>query len=139
MTQEDGKRMLSLGAKGIQMGSRFVASKECGVSEIFKEMYLKVKEGEIVKIMSSAGLPADAIRSPYVEKVLKEGTEIPKRCFSCLKKCSRKFCVNERLQMAHHGDYEEGIFFAGRDAWKIQEILSVREIMDCFKSIFEKE
>lgn len=138
MTPEDGKRMLSLGAKGIQMGSRFVASKECGVSQVFKEMYKKVKQGEIVKIMSSAGLPANAIVSPYVKKVLDEVTEFPRNCFACLKKCTHKFCVNERLQMAHHGNYEEGIFFAGRDAWKITEILAVKEIMEKFRILFQE-
>lgn len=138
ITSEDGERMLSLGAQGIQMGSRFVASKECGVSQMFKEMYTKMVEGDIVKIMSSAGLPANAIMSPYVRKVLADGTEIPKHCFACLKKCTRKFCVNERLRMAHDGNYEEGIFFAGRDAWKITEILSVKEIMESFQGIFKK-
>ena len=137
MTPEDGERMLSLGAQGIQMGSRFVASKECGVSEIFKEMYVNAKEGDIVKIMSSAGLPANAITSPYVEKVLHETTDLPSHCTNCLKKCTRKFCVNEKLRKAHDGDFNEGIFFAGRDAWKIKEILPVNEIMNTFKKIFK--
>lgn len=139
MTPEDANKMLSLGAKGVQMGSRFVASIECEVSQIFKEMYLKVKEGEIKKIMSSAGLPANAIISPYAKKVIAEATEIPKNCFACLKKCTKKFCVNERLVMAHNGNYEEGIFFAGRDVWKIKEILSVKDIMDKFKKVFIKK
>lgn len=39
--------------------------------------------------------------------------------------------------MAHHGNYEEGIFFAGRDAWKITEILSVKEIMEKFQVLFQ--
>ena len=137
MTPEDGERMLSLGAQGIQMGSRFVASKECGVSEIFKEMYVNAKEGDIVKIMSSAGLPANAITSPYVEKVLHETTDLPSHCTNCLKKCTRKFCVNEKLRKAHDGDFNGGIFFAGRDAWNIKEILSVNEIMNTFKKIFK--
>lgn len=137
ITPEDGERMLSLGAQGIQMGSRFVASKECGVSEIFKEMYVNAKEGDIVKIMSSAGLPANAITSPYVEKVLHETTDLPSHCINCLKKCTRKFCVNEKLRKAHDGDFNGGIFFAGRDAWKIKEILSVNEIMNTFKKIFK--
>lgn len=137
ITPEDAKRMLSIGAVGVQMGSRFVASKECEVSQFFKEMYTKLKKGDIVQIMSSAGLPANAIISPYAKKVIDEATEFPKNCFACLKKCTKKFCVNERLVMAHDGDLEEGIFFAGRDAWKIKEILSVKEIMDRFKKVFE--
>lgn len=137
ITPEDAKRMLSIGAVGVQMGSRFVASEECEVSQFFKEMYTKLKEGDIVQIMSSAGLPANAIISPYAKKVIDEATEFPKNCFACLKKCTKKFCVNERLVMAHDGNMEEGIFFAGRDAWKIKEILSVKEIMDRFKKVFE--
>lgn len=135
---EDAEKMLSLGAVGVQMGSRFVASVECEVSQVFKNMYTKIKEGDVIKIMSSAGLPANTIISPYAKKVIDEVTEFPKNCFACLKKCTKKFCVNERLVMAHNGNLEEGIFFAGRDAWKINEILSVKDIMDNFKKIFKK-
>lgn len=137
ITPEDAERMIGLGASGIQMGSRFVASKECEASDFFKQMYINAKEGDIVQMMSSAGLPANAIISPYVKKILDDATEFPKNCFACLKKCTKKFCVNERLVKGHDGDYEEGIFFAGRDAWKINEVLSVKEIMDRFKNIFK--
>lgn len=138
ITPTDAERMLSLGADGVQMGSRFIASEECEVDDVFKQMYLKAKEGDIVKMMSSAGLPANAIISPYVEKVLKETTDKPKNCNGCLKKCTHKFCVNEKLVNAHNGNYEEGIFFAGRDAWKIDEILSVHEIFNRFKKVFKE-
>ena len=73
-----------------------------------------------------------------LKKVLNETTEPPKQCNRCLKKCTYKFCVNERLVKAHDGNYEEGIFFAGRDAWKINEILSVKEIFDRFKKVFKE-
>jgi NAD(P)H-dependent flavin oxidoreductase YrpB (nitropropane dioxygenase family) len=136
ITPDDARRMLALGADGIQMGSRFIASDECEVSDEFKQMYINSKEGDIVEIMSSAGLPANAIISPYVEKVLNKKTERPKSCTGCLKKCTMTFCVNERLVKGHEGDYEEGIFFAGKDAWKIEEILSVEDIMKKFKEVF---
>lgn len=136
ITVEDAKKMLALGASGIQMGSRFVASLECKVSEIFKKMYVNSKKGDVIKIISSVGLPANAIVSPYANKVLNEMAESPKRCYDCLKKCTKKFCVNEKLVLAHHGDYENGLFFAGRDVWKINEILSVKDIMKNFKNIF---
>lgn len=138
ITPEDAERMLSLGAVGIQMGSRFVASDECEVSSVFKKMYTNLKEGDIIQIMSSAGLYANTIISPYAKKIIDDATEIPKTCFACLKKCTKKFCVNERLVKGHNGDYEEGLFFAGRDAWKIKEILPVKEIMNRFKAVFKK-
>ncbi len=132
----DARRMLDLGADGVQMGSRFIATKECEVSDEFKNMYVNSKEGDVVQIASSAGLPANAIVSPYVNKVLEFNTEKPTSCHGCLKKCTRTFCVNERLVMGHEGDHEEGIFFAGKDVWKINDIPSVKEVMERFKKVF---
>lgn len=137
MEPADAKRMLDLGADGVQMGSRFIATVECEVSDEFKNMYVNAKEGDVVEIASSAGLPANAIISPYVNKVLEAATEKPTSCNSCLKKCTRAFCVYNRLVMGHEGDHEEGIFFAGKDVWKINEILSVKEVMDNFRSVFK--
>lgn len=138
ITPEDAQRMLSLGVVGVQMGSRFIASEECEVDDFFKQMYINAKEGDIVKMMSSAGLPANAIISPFVKKVIDDNPDKPTKCVHCLKKCTYKFCVNERLRRAHAGDYEGGIFFAGRDAWKINEVLSVHEIFNRFKKVFKE-
>lgn len=136
ITPEDGKRMMDLGVDGIQMGSRFVATEECGVSDEFKKMYLDAKKEDLVQIMSSVGLPANAIISPYVKKIL-EGKETPtKNCTQCLKKCKKNFCIKERLVMSHAGDIENGVVFAGKDAWRINEILTVKEIFERFKNIF---
>ncbi|MGL5123241.1 MAG: NAD(P)H-dependent flavin oxidoreductase [Fusobacteriaceae bacterium] len=137
ITPEDGKRMLDLGANGIQMGSRFIASTECEVSDVFKQTYLDAKEGDIVTIMSSAGLPANAIKTSFVKKLFNDEKDIsPKTCTKCLKYCSYKFCVNDRLVIAHEGNIEEGVIFAGKDAWKINSIKSVKEIFNDFKEIF---
>lgn len=138
ITPEDADRMLSLGTVGVQMGSRFVASYECDVCDDFKQMYINCKEGDVVKVMSSVGFPANAIISPFAKKVLNDTTPAPTFCDNCLKHCNRKFCVNNRLIDAHKGDMENGLFFAGRDAWKINDILSVKEIFDKFKPIFNK-
>ncbi len=137
ITPEDGRRMLALGASGIQMGSRFIASEECEVADSFKQMYINAHEGDIVTFMSSAGLPANAIKTPFIEKLLADEKGIsPKSCTKCLKHCSYKFCVNKRLVIGHEGNIPEGIIFAGRDAWKINSIKSVKEIMNDFKEIF---
>lgn len=138
ITPEDAERMLSLGVDGVQMGSRFVASEECEVDDFFKNMYVNAKEGDVVEMMSSAGLPANAIISPFVQKILDDNPDKPTHCVKCLKKCTYKFCVNERLVRGHNGDYEGGIFFAGRDVWKINEILSVHEIFNRFKKVFKE-
>ncbi|MGL6168957.1 MAG: NAD(P)H-dependent flavin oxidoreductase, partial [Fusobacteriaceae bacterium] len=83
ITPEDAERMMSLGAAGIQMGSRFIATEECEVSQKFKEIYVNSKEGDVVQIMSSAGLPANAIVSSFVNRVIAEEKLTPKNCTSC--------------------------------------------------------
>lgn len=137
ITPEDAKRMLSLGADGIQLGTRFAATEECEVADGFKDMYIKAKKGDVVEIMSSAGLPANAIKTPFVEKIIAGNPTKPSECTNCLKKCSHDFCVNERLMYGHAGNIEEGIIFAGKDVWKIDEILSVKEVFNRFKKVFE--
>lgn len=137
ITPDDAERMLSLGTAGVQMGSRFAATHECEVSDEFKKMYINCKKGDIVKIMSSVGLPANAIISPFAEKLLAENENlVPKSCIGCLKHCKKNFCVSKSLIAGHGGDYENGLFFAGKDAWKINEILSVHEIFEKFAPVF---
>ena len=46
VTPEDAKRMLDLGADGIQMGTRFAATEECNVEQSFKDMYIKAQKGD---------------------------------------------------------------------------------------------
>lgn len=137
ITPEDAEKMLALGADGIQMGTRFAATEECEVADEFKDMYIKAKKGDVVEIMSSAGLPANAIKTPFVEKIIEGNPTKPSECTNCLKRCSHDFCVNERLMYGHAGDIEEGIVFAGEDVWKIDEILSVKEVFNRFKKVFE--
>ncbi len=138
ITPDDAKRMFSLGVDGVQMGTRFVASDECEVSEEFKKAYVDSKEGDVVKMMSSAGLPANAIKTPFVEKILEGNADKPTTCTQCLKHCTYKFCVNERLVRGHNGDNQGGIYFAGTDVWKIKEVLSVKEIFKRFTEVFDK-
>lgn len=137
ITPEDGKKMIELGADGIQMGSRFVATTESNVAPEYKQAYLDLREEDIVKIMSSAGLPANAIRGPFVDKVLEGNPDAPIECTNCLKRCSRKYCINDRLVKGKEGDKEEGILFAGTEAWRIDSIISVKEVFERFKKIFE--
>lgn len=138
VTVEDARKMMDLGVDGIQMGTRFVATNECGVDDVFKNLYVKAKKEDMVEIMSSVGLPANAIKTPFVEKIIAGKEDKPTLCTGCLKKCKKNFCIRERLEMAYDGDFENGIFFAGKDVWKIEEILSVKEIFDRFRDVVKK-
>lgn len=128
------KRMFDLGLDGVQLGTIFAAAKESSVSEKFKEKYIKAKNSDVVTIMSSAGLPANAIRSKMTDLVQAGKAPAPANCTSCLKHCSRKWCVADTLRAGHAGDEENGIFFTGKNIEGITKIKSVKEI---FKEIID--
>ena len=131
--KKDMERMFALGVDGVQMGSRFLATEESNVADNFKEMVVNLKKEDIVRIISSVGLPANAIKTPLVEKILKNTPPKPKKCVKCLKACSHSFCIFTALNKAREGDYENGLFFVGKEAWRINEILTVKEV---FKRLF---
>jgi len=130
---EMAEMMDDYGADGIQIASRFVLSKECSVSRQFKEVFLKAEKDDIVLVSSPVGMPGRAIKTPFVEKMIKGEDISSKECrFKCLKKCNYKYCINERLMMAHGGNVEDGLVFSGANTYKMKEILSVREIFSRF-------
>ncbi len=133
VTPPDMKRMFDLGLDGVQMGTRFLASEESDVSSVFKDLCVSAEKEDIVRIMSSVGFPANAIKTPFVEKIMNDRAPSPVKCVDCLKKCSKSFCIREALLKARSGNYEEGVFFTGEGLPKIKEILSVKEIFKKFK------
>jgi len=64
---KDIARMLSMGASGVQMGTRFVCTEECGVSQKFKQAYIDAKEEDIVIIKSPVGMPGRAINNRFLK------------------------------------------------------------------------
>ncbi len=130
---EMAEMMDKYGADGVQIASRFVLSKECSVAQKFKEAFLKAKKEDIVLVQSPVGMTGRAIRNKFIEQ-LEQGVDVSaEKCkFKCLKKCSYKYCINERLMASCTGDVEEGLVFSGANTYKMNEILSVREIFDQF-------
>ena len=129
-TGEDIKRVMDLGASGVQLGTRFVTTNECDASESFKETYIQAKEQDIEIIKSPVGMPGRAIHCSFLEKV-KAGLKQPKVCpFNCIKTCdiSRSpYCIVTALYNAFKGNFENGYAFAGSNAWRATRIMSVHE------------
>ncbi|MCK4515634.1 MAG: nitronate monooxygenase, partial [Spirochaetaceae bacterium] len=80
----DIARMLSLGASGVQMATRFVCTHECDVSPEFKQAYLDAKEEDIVITKSPVGLPGRVINNAFLQKLEKEGKLQIKCPYHCL-------------------------------------------------------
>jgi nitronate monooxygenase len=132
---EMAEMMDKYGADGIQIASRFVLTHECSVADSFKQTYLNAKKEDVTLIHSPVGLPGRAIRTPFV-KQMEAGKELKaKECkYKCLKKCDHFYCISERLRKSRDGDIEEGLVFSGENVYKMNEILSVREVFDMFTS-----
>jgi NAD(P)H-dependent flavin oxidoreductase YrpB (nitropropane dioxygenase family) len=129
----DIAKMLSIGAKGVQMGSRFVATYECDASTSFKEAYINSSQNDICLIKSPVGLPGRAIKNSFINKT--ENGRIPvKKCFACLSHCNpadTPYCISQALIDSVQG--EEGLIFAGERACEIHKIISVNTLINELK------
>lgn len=128
---EDISRFLKLGASGVQMGTRFVATHECDASEEFKENYVRAKREDIDFILSPVGMPGQALINPFIKRVKAEKEKITK-CYSCLTPCSparAPYCISTALINAVTGRADDGLVFIGKSGHKIEKIVSVDELM----------
>jgi NAD(P)H-dependent flavin oxidoreductase YrpB (nitropropane dioxygenase family) len=120
-----------MGASGVQMGTRFVATHECDASPEFKQAYINCKKEDITIIESPVGLPGRAIRNKFLDSV-SAGERKPFQCpWKCLKTCNFReapYCIAKALTNAQKGNVEEGYTFAGANAFRVQKIISVREL-----------
>lgn len=130
---EMAEMMEKFGADGVQIASRFVLSKECSVSDHYKQAFLNAKKDDIVLTTSPVGMPGRAINTPFVQS-LADGKDMKtKKCeFFCLKKCDHHYCISERLNLSKDGNIDDGLVFSGENTYKMKSILSVSEIFDKF-------
>ncbi len=135
--KKDIEDMMSLGARGVQMGTRFIGTHECDAHENFKQVLINAKKEDIVLMSSPVGYPAQGVRTNLTELVEKrEGPAI--KCISnCVAPCNRGkeakvvgFCIADRLSDAYEGNLETGLFFSGTNGYKLDKLISVKELMD---------
>jgi len=128
----DIARMLSLGASGVQMATRFVCTPECDASPGFKQHYLDAKEEDIVIIKSPVGMPGRAIRNKFLkdlEKVDKLKINCPYQCLTACKVAEARYCIALALLNAYMGDVDHGLIFCGQNAHRIERIVTVKELI----------
>ena len=132
-TGADIHKFMQLGAQGVQMGTRFVATHECDASMEFKKAYLNCKKEDIVIIDSPVGLPGRAILDNFLQRVASGIKETFKCPWKCLKTCDFKnvpYCIALALTNAKDGDLEHGFAFAGANAYLVDKIVSVKELIE---------
>jgi NAD(P)H-dependent flavin oxidoreductase YrpB (nitropropane dioxygenase family) len=131
-TGTDIYNLFKLGASGVQMGTRFVATHECDADIRFKESYVACREDDIEIIKSPVGMPGRAIKSSFLKDV-SSGKKMKIKCaWKCLRSCDLKtarYCISLALDNARKGILEKGFAFAGSNAFRIDKIISVKELL----------
>lgn len=131
-TQKDIEHYLQLGLSGVQMATRFVATKECDAALPFKEMYVRAKKSDITLVQSPVHMPGRALLNPFVQRLKEAGRIPPVRCFHCLTSChpeTTPYCITQALIRAVKGDVDHGLVFCGSNAWRIKNITTVHQLI----------
>ncbi|UZD55542.1 NAD(P)H-dependent flavin oxidoreductase [Caldimonas aquatica] len=145
---EDIRRLQSLGAAGVQLGTPFAVTEEGDAHPEFKRVLAEAKDEDIVEFTSVAGLPARAVATPWlkaylkIESKLQAVAHVKARCtkaFDCLAQCGLRdglagwgqFCIDNQLAAALRGDIKKGLFFRGAGGLPFgSQIRSVRELIE---------
>ena len=146
-SREDILRLQALGASAVQLGTAFAVTLECDADPAFKRVLADARPEDMVEFISVAGLPARAVRTPWLDKYLriepqlKAVAHVKKRCnmaFDCLAHCGLRdgqaemgqFCIDQQLGHAFDGDVAKGLYFRGAGRLPFgNQIRSVHDLM----------
>lgn len=131
--RSDMEHYLAMGAKGVQMATRFVTTRECDASDAYKQAYIDAKKEDIVIVKSPVGMPGRAIMNPFMRRVM-AGEQIPHSpCHGCLHKCDPAkipYCITDALIHAAKGEVDDALLFCGAYAYKAKRLETVKEVID---------
>jgi enoyl-[acyl-carrier protein] reductase II len=124
---------IALGAKGVQVGTRFIVAYECTVHENYKEAIIKAKDRSTVSTGTTTGHPVRVISNKLAKEILKlESQGADPVEIENLGKGKLRLAVKE-------GDVEHGSVMAGQVAAMVCKIESCEEIIQDLVSGLETE
>ena len=136
---DDIRRFLNMGASGVQMGTRFVATEECDADIRFKQAYVNAKEEDIAIIKSPVGMPGRALKGRFIE-ALEEGKRNFRCLFHCISTCNPEkspYCIASALLNAMKGNLDRGFAFSGSNVFRVDSIVTVKELMNSLQQEFD--
>jgi enoyl-[acyl-carrier protein] reductase II len=113
----------ALGAKGVQVGTRFLASRECAIHENYKNMVLKAKDTDSAVTGRSNGHPVRQVKNRFTKRVqdLEKNMSFEE---------VENLTVGSLKKAVIDGNIEEGSFMAGQIAGLVKEIKPCKEIIE---------
>lgn len=144
-THEKVRRLFELGASAVQIGTPFAVTEEGDAHPEYKRVLAQARPEDIVTFMSVAGLPARAVRTPFLsnylkrEQTLQAHAKVLRHCtlwWDCLVQCGLRdglakagqFCIDNHLAAALAGDVKHGLFFRGSEPLPFGE--AIRPVND---------
>ncbi len=121
----------SLGADGIQVATRFVATAECDAADSYKQAYVNAAPEDVCIIKSPVGMPGRALNNAFI-KTVSACPVHPSRCYRCISSCdpaAAPYCITDALIKAVRGDTENGLVFCGANVGAVDRISSVPEVI----------
>ncbi len=132
--RSDMEHWMAMGAKGVQIATRFVTTRECDASDAYKQAYIDASKEDIVIVKSPVGMPGRAIHNAFLDRV-GAGERFMRGCRQCITTCrpdTAPYCITEALINAVEGNLEEGLIFCGSNAYRADRIETVADIMEEF-------
>jgi len=142
------REAIAAGASAVQVGTPFAVAEEGDAHPKFKRVLAEAKPEDIVVFMSVAGLPARAVRTPWLARYLEKEAVLQRRAkprrqctlgWDCLAQCGLRdglaragqFCIDHHLAAALRGDVEHGLFFRGSEPLPFgSAIRPVRDVVE---------
>ncbi|MEI6398402.1 MAG: nitronate monooxygenase [Pseudomonadota bacterium] len=127
--------MMALGYQGVQLGTRFIASKECTAHEDYKNAILKATAADIVATDKISGVPVSIIKTPYIEGVGIHAGPVAKWLLRHpnFKHYTRMFYTLRSIwqlkQSNQRGSSYKDYWQAGKSVDTIESVMTVKEIV----------
>jgi nitronate monooxygenase len=140
-TGADIYEFIKLGASAVQIGTRFIATKECDASDEFKNAIVSGGEDDIRIIKSPVGMPGRALTNKFLDEALEGKRKPPKCIYHCIKTCDPEttpFCIANALLAACRGDMSDGFAFTGSNVARIHNITTVSAIFQELQEEFNQ-
>ena len=112
-----------LGAKGVQVGTRFLSAYECGVAQAYKDAILAAKDTSTTATGRSTGHPVRCLRNKLTRKVLKlEATGGSEDEIN-------ELCTGTLAAAVRDGDVQNGSVMSGQVAGLVRKEQPAAEII----------
>lgn len=122
-----------LGAEGVQIGTRFLASDECVIHPTYKELVIKAKDTDSVVTGRSTGHPCRNVKTKFAKMLAsgeKDGTLTPEKF--------EEITLGSLRKAVQDGNLDEGSFLCGAIAGMITEVKPCKDIVEEMMSQAEK-